>query len=99
MKFQDLQNAQKILNLGDHANMKEIKESYKALMNKWHPDKGNADVEECEEMSKKITVAYDIIMTYCSSYQYSFTKEAYKKGLSGEDWWYERFGKDPMWGP
>ncbi|MCK5738827.1 J domain-containing protein, partial [bacterium] len=54
--------------------------------------------EKCHEMTQKLIAAYKVITTYCDKYRYSFTKEEIKKYLLAEDWWFERFGNDPLWG-
>ncbi len=97
MKYQELLEAKELLNLSDYASLEEIKQNYRSLMNKWHPDKGNSSPEKCEEMSKRITLAYKLVMTYVSNYKYSFLQTEFKRHLSGEDWWFEKFGNNPMW--
>jgi hypothetical protein len=37
-------------------------------------------------------------MDYCVNYQYSFSEDTVKRHLSTEEWWFERFGGDPLWG-
>jgi DnaJ-class molecular chaperone len=98
MKYQDIFEAKELLNLPEQASMKEIKSNYKKLIRRWHPDKCNDDSEKCDEMTKKIIDAYKTITLYCNQYKYSFVKEEVDKYLSGEDWWFERFGNDPLWG-
>ncbi len=49
-------------------------------------------------MTKNIITAYKIIVEYCNNYKYSFDKEEIQKYLSDEDWWFKRFGNDPLWG-
>jgi hypothetical protein len=49
-------------------------------------------------MTRKIISAYQMIMDYCVHYQYSFSEDTVKKYQSPEDWWFERFGEDPLWG-
>lgn len=96
--YQKIIEAKKLLNLPERASMNEIKSNYRRLITRWHPDKGNDDIEKCHEMTKKLTAAYKTIMQYCDQYKYSFTEEEVKKYLSDEEWWFERFGTDPLWG-
>jgi len=49
-------------------------------------------------MTKKIIEAYKVIISYCEQYKYSFEEDEVKKYLSDEEWWFERFGDDPLWG-
>lgn len=97
-KYQKIYEARKLLELPERATMDEIKAGYRTLIKKWHPDKCNAPNEECAEMSERIINAYRIILDYCKHYKYSFTKEEVKNYLSDEEWWFERFGDDPLWG-
>ena len=98
IKYKDILNAKELLNLPERASMKEIKTNYKTLIAKWHPDKCEKNKDECKEMTIKIVAAYKIITAYCKQYKYSFAKEEVKQYLSEEDWWFERFGDDPIWG-
>ena len=78
--------------------MDQIKDQYKSLIKKWHPDRCKEAPEKCEEMARHITDAYRVILDYCDSYQYSFEREEVEKHLSDTEWWYHRFGSDPIWG-
>jgi len=97
-KYQVITNASTILELPESATMEQIKAHYRKLIKKWHPDSCSEKHEVCEEMSRKITDAYRIILDYCSNYMYSFKKEDVDKYLSEEELWYNRYGKDPIWG-
>jgi DnaJ-class molecular chaperone len=97
-KYQDIIEAKELLELPDRASMEEIKSNYRKLIGQWHPDKYRDNNEECSEMAKNIIAAYNTITIYCNQYKYSFAKEEIKKYLSDEDWWFERFGNDPIWG-
>jgi preprotein translocase subunit Sec63 len=97
-KYREIIEAKNLLNLPERASMKEIKSNYRELIGQWHPDKCNESDEKCNEMTRKIIAAYDIIVGYCNQYQYSFSKEEIKIYLSDEEWWFERFGNDPIWG-
>jgi DnaJ-class molecular chaperone len=97
-KYQKIYEARKLLELPERATMDEIKTSYRSLIKKWHPDKRNAPDEECAEMTDRIINAYRTILDYCESYKYSFSEKEVKNYLSDEEWWFERFGEDPLWG-
>lgn len=92
-KFQQIDEARKTLNLPQRATMEEIKRNYKELINKWHPDKCEADKEICEKMTKKIVKAYEIILDYCRNYKYSFYKLDVEAHISYEEWWHRQFGE------
>ena len=96
--YQKITEARTILELSERASMEEIKTNYRRLINEWHPDKCRKNPEQCSEMTKKIISAYRIIIAYCDQYKFSFAKEEIKNYLSEEEWWFERFGDDPLWG-
>lgn len=98
IKYKEIEKAVKILDLPEEATLKQIKEKYRKLITKWHPDKCNKDPKKCIEMSKKIIEAYELIMEYCSNYKYSFKPEDIKREREYEEWWAEQFGNDPIWG-
>ncbi|MCD6353800.1 MAG: J domain-containing protein [Proteobacteria bacterium] len=97
-KYQKINEARKLLGLPERATMKEIKSNYRKLINKWHPDRCSENSDQCDEMTKKIIAAYTTIISYCNQYKFSFAKEEVKKYFSVEEWWFERFGNDPLWG-
>jgi len=51
-----------LLEVSSNATNKEIKESYKRLILKWHPDKNPKEPKYAEKMFISIKIAYDIIM-------------------------------------
>ena len=96
-KYQKITEARKLLELPERATMEEIKSNYRKLVNKWHPDRCSENSDQCNEMTKKIIAAYNTIITYCNQYKFSFAEEEIKNYLSVEEWWFERFGNDPLW--
>jgi len=74
MNFKELDEARKTLELGESATLKEIKDAYRRLVLKHHPDRSRSKKED-SEMFKKITGAYNTIMEYCAGYRYSFRKK------------------------
>lgn len=97
-KFEQVNAARIMLELPERATMEEIKSSYRKLIRKWHPDKCREDIETCREMTTNIITAYRILNDYCKNYKFSFSKEEVGKYLSAEEWWFERFGKNPFLG-
>ncbi|MBW2036230.1 MAG: J domain-containing protein [Deltaproteobacteria bacterium] len=97
-KYDQITEARKILELPESATLQEVKRQYKKLMAKWHPDKSREKKEICEEKAKKINEAYKEIMNYCNNYSFSFSKEEVEKYITEEEWWFKRFGNDPVWG-
>jgi DnaJ-class molecular chaperone len=88
MNFKQVDEARKILGLGEDASMGEIKDAFIDLALKYHPDRcKEKDKKHCEEIFKKINHARDIILSYCANYQYSFReKEAKKNNMSKEEY-------------
>ena len=84
--FKEISEARKILGLGETATLGEIREAYKKLTLRYHPDRCKDDKKkECEEMFKKITHANDILMAYCVGYRYSFKKKDAKKNTMDKE--------------
>lgn len=76
MNFKEIDEARKILGLGESATLKEIRDAYRQLVLKYHPDRSGAtDKKKCSEIFQKVTDAYNTIITYCMSYRYSFKKQ------------------------
>ncbi len=65
-----IQEALETLGLPTMVSWKEIKERYRLLSQKYHPDKGG----DSEQMAK-INRAYHILKTYIENYRFSFSEE------------------------
>ena len=96
-KYEEITRARQILELPERATMEEIQVHYRNLLRKWHPDRCKQTKQECTEMTVRIVDAYRVIIDYCSNYKYCFSEEEVRNHLSEEDWWFERFGTDPVW--
>ncbi len=80
--FKEIDNARKILGLTQTATLQEIKETYRKLSLKYHPDRTKGKKKkECEEMFKKINEANRIITAYCIGYKYSFKEKDVKDNV------------------
>ena len=85
--------AKTLLGLRQTSSLKEIKNKYKNLMKKWHPDKHKDDPKKATTMSAQVNEAYEVIMDYISNYEFSFDEEHVKKATySPEEWWHDKFG-------
>lgn len=91
-RYQEIDAARQLLELPEAATMKRIKSNYRALLDRWHPDKCRENKNACEEMTREIIAAYETLVAYCSGYRYSFREEDVKRHLSPEEWWMEQFG-------
>ena len=98
--FKQIDEARKILALGEEVTLEEIKEAYRRLSLKYHPDRcKDADKKHCEEMIKKINHAKDILMAYCAGYRYSFKEKDVKRNTMDKES-YEHLKRfyDGWWG-
>ena len=60
----------KILELDEEATLDEAKESYKDLVNIWHPDRFSNNTrlkQKAEDKLKEINIAYEIVVSFLSS--------------------------------
>ena len=74
--FNEIEEARKLLGLGETATLKEIKRAYRTLAHRHHPDKHrSATGEETEETMKRLNWTYKLLMEYCTNYKYSFREE------------------------
>jgi len=90
--------ARDILNISHRSTFKDIKTSFNRLIKKWHPDKCHDMVEDNNEKSNEIIVAYKVLKDYCDNYVYSFSDDEVDEQAPYEEKWLRSFGKDPMWG-
>jgi len=80
--FKQIDEARKILGLDEEASIEEIKEAFRDLSLKYHPDRcKEQDKKNCEEMIKKINQAKEIILAYCANYRYSFKEKDVKRNI------------------
>ncbi len=91
-KWKEIEEARKILKLPKKTTRKEIIENYRKLVKKYHPDCGGN-----EELIKKLNFAYELLMEYCDNYLIDFDSVE-QSNSNPEEWWFERFGEDPIWG-
>ena len=86
--------AKTLLGLREKSSMKEIKNKYKLLMKKWHPDKHSDNPDKATTMSMQINEAYETVLNYCNQYEFPFDEEAIKKATySPSEWWHDKFGE------
>jgi DnaJ-class molecular chaperone len=84
--FNEIEEARKLLGLGEEATLKEIKRAYRTLAHRHHPDKhGNVGGESAETM-KRLNWAYKLLIDYCDNYKYGFTEEDVAKIYPDEEY-------------
>jgi DnaJ-class molecular chaperone len=96
-KYDRITQARKLLELPERATMEEIKANYRSLIRKWHPDRCKESEAKATKTAARIVAAYGIIMDYCNHYQFSFSRDEVSYQATEHDWWFERFGEDPVW--
>ena len=85
--FDEIEEARKLLGLGEAATLKEIKKAYRTMAHRHHPDKlGSAAGEENGEGMKRLNWAYKLLMDYCDNYKYSFKEEDIARTYSYDEY-------------
>jgi DnaJ-class molecular chaperone len=84
--FNEIEEARKMLGLGEAVTLKEIKRAYRTLAHRHHPDKLGGDGGTESETMKKLNWAYKLIMDYCDNYKYSFREEDIARTYPDEEY-------------
>ena len=80
--FKEVEQSRKLLGLDEYVTLKEIRNTYKKLVLKYHPDRcPDSKKKECEKIFKDISHANDILMNYCAGYKYSFKEKDVKRNV------------------
>jgi hypothetical protein len=95
-KWQAINDARKLLGLGERATLGEIKRAYYRLCKVHHPDTAGSDYRKDEEMMYRLTAAYDLLMRYCEEFRFPLRPDE-SDIYDAEEWWMHRFGQDPLW--
>jgi len=96
-KYEEITEARKILGIEENEKLKIIKDKFKTLIKKYHPDVCQEKPEVCRKKAEELIRAYKTIMEYCDNYKFSFKKEEVMKYLNIDEFWKYRFGNDPLW--
>ena len=96
--WQAVEQARELFNLGDQATAEEMKQAYRRMCKKYHPDRAEeADKKRYAEIMCRLTESYELLMRYIRKYRFPLKPD--KDTLyDPEDWWMNRFGDDPLWG-
>jgi DnaJ-class molecular chaperone len=85
--FNEIEEARKLLGLGEAATLKEIKTAYRTMAHRHHPDKHTSAVsDETAETMKRLNWAYKLLTDYCSEYKYSFKEEDIARTYSYDEY-------------
>lgn len=93
MDYQQLQDALKTFGLGDRATLQQIKARHRALVKRYHPDRGTSDPVQMH----RINAAYEVLLRYCDNYRFCFNEEEFLEQVP-EERLRRQFGADPVWG-
>lgn len=77
IKFDKIKGAARVLNLGEEATLSEVKEAYRGLTRKFHPDK-NPPGSNTQKRFQGISEAYHILVDCCSGGKYSLREKKNK---------------------
>ncbi len=99
-EWQAIEQAAKVLELGDRATVGEIKRAFHRLSKLYHPDAAGGSKNG--EQMYRITAAYETLTRYCDAYRFPLKRENAGEDeldiYDPQDWWQARFGQDPLWG-
>ena len=93
--------AKDLLGLPDQATLAEIKKAFRRLSKEHHPDLARHRPEGVKGAAldmHRLIEACQILLEYGKKYKIPLVPGE-DQPLEGEDWWMERFGDDPLWGP
>lgn len=94
MTYADLQEALRILGLGERATLAEIKARHREMVKRHHPDLGNSGDPDA---IRKVNAANKVLQGYITEYRFSFTeKEFYEQ--NAEERLRQQFMDAAMWG-
>jgi hypothetical protein len=94
MTYSDLQEALRVLRLGERATLKEIKTRHRELVKRHHPDTGAMGDPD---MIRQVNAAYKTVLDYLSGYRFSFAEnEFYEQDPEARI--RMQFADDPLWG-
>jgi len=94
MTYQGLKNALTVFDLGERATRRQIKARHRQLVKAHHPDNNSAGDPQT---MIRINAAYEILMSYCENYRFSFSEEEFLEQFP-EERIKRQFGWDPVWG-
>jgi hypothetical protein len=83
--FEEIEWARSTLRLGEAASLREIKQTYRKMAFRYHPDGGKNDPESKEKM-KKLNRAYQLLLKYCACFHYTFREEDVARAYPEEEY-------------
>ncbi len=98
-KWQAIEEAARLLELGETATLGEIKRAYHHLSKRYHPDVAPEPSATGEQQMYRLTAAYELLRRHCESFRFPLQapeEEEYDL-YDPQQWWQARFGQDPIW--
>lgn len=84
--FKQIDDARRLLGLGEDARLEEIKDAFRKLSLRYHPDRcDEKNKKYSEEQFKRIVHAKDILLNYCANYRFSFKEPDVKKNTMDKE--------------
>ena len=93
-----LEEARKLLGLGQHASRHEIRSAYRQEARRWHPDRALNPNEETEyrQRMQQVNLAYQRILKFIEDYRFELVETSSQEDLM--QWWNNRFATG-VWSP
>jgi len=93
-----LEEARKILGLGQFASRDEIRSAYRQKARRWHPDRVLDPEEEGKyrHCMQQVNLAYQRILQFIEEYRFELVENSSQEDLM--QWWHNRFATG-VWSP
>jgi uncharacterized protein YecT (DUF1311 family) len=92
-----LEEARKLLELGQRASHHEVRAAYRRAARRWHPDRAPAAQEaEYRRRMQQLNTAYQRILQYIEGYRIELVERSAQEDLM--KWWHNRFATG-VWSP
>jgi len=98
-RWKGIEAARKLLGLSERASIREVKRAFRERAKELHPDSAGGGDQIAGEAMRELNQAYRLLLDHCESCKIPLTREEADEPLDGEEWWMDRFGQDPLWGP
>jgi preprotein translocase subunit Sec63 len=86
MSYKKFEESLDILKIVSRATNDEVKQQYKKLSRKYHPDMQDGDIEKFKEINE----AYKVVQYYINNFRFSLDEEEFQKQnpIYSSDWYY-----------
>ena len=81
--FEEIDEARRLLGLEESATLREIKQAYRSMSFRYHPDTSSEEPEH-QEIMKRLNHAYKLLTEYCARHKYTFNEEDVDKAYPEE---------------